>query len=477
MVKLLRHQQTFVRRSFAPNVDTAALSLSRGEGKSELAAWILERALTPGHAWNVPGSEYLLGAASLEQARNVFRPLRAALEPTGEYRFIDSVTRVGLVHKPSNTRLRVMSSNAKTAFGIRDCPLAILDEPGAWETTGGTLMFDALRTAQGKPDSPLRLIFIGTLAPAESGWWHDLIENGSRGSIYVQAIQGRRDRWDTAPEIRRCNPLKWRYPESRRKLFEERDEARRDSRLKAAFMSYRLNVPSRDDSAVLLTVDDWQLATGRPVGLPIGPPIVAIDLGGGRSWSAAVAIWQSGLIDAIACAPGIPDLAAQERRDHVPRGSYERLRDAGLLAVAEGLHVQPPAQLWRAIVERWSAPIRVVCDRFRLGELTDVVRGASILEPRVWQWSEASADIRALRRMVRDGPLSVTPSAAPLFVESLTAAAVENDTSGNTRLIKRGMANAARDDVAAALVLVAGAYERAEPAAAGPTRAMAYAVV
>ena len=169
MVDLLKHQRRFVGRAFAKGIDTAALSLARGEGKSELAAWILERCLTPGHAWNVPGSEYLLGAASLDQARNVFRPLRAAREPTGEYRFIDSVTRVGITHKPSNTRLRVMSpATLKTAFGIRDCPLAVLDEPGAWLTTGGTLMWDALRTAQGKPDSPLRLIFIGTLAPAES---------------------------------------------------------------------------------------------------------------------------------------------------------------------------------------------------------------------------------------------------------------------------------------------------------------------
>ena len=124
----------------------------------------------------------------------------------------------------------------------------------------------SLRTAQGKPDSPLRLLFIGTLAPAESGWWHDLIENGSRGSTYVQAIQGRRDRWDKASEIRRCNPLKWRYPESRRKLL-KRDDARRDPRLKAAFLSYRLIVPSRDESAVLLTVEDWELATGPPRGI------------------------------------------------------------------------------------------------------------------------------------------------------------------------------------------------------------------
>ena len=61
MVDLLKHQRRFVGRAFAKGIDTAALSLARGEGKSELAAWILERCLTPGHAWNVPGSEYLLG--------------------------------------------------------------------------------------------------------------------------------------------------------------------------------------------------------------------------------------------------------------------------------------------------------------------------------------------------------------------------------------------------------------------------------
>ena len=68
------------------------------------------------------------------------------------------------------------------------------------------------------------------------------------------------------------------------------------------------------------------------------------------------------------------------------------------------------------------------------GNLPTAVQGAAILEPRRMLWSDSSSDIRALRRMVRDGPLSVTPSAAPLFVESLTAAAVHNDTSGNVRL-------------------------------------------
>ena len=84
-------------------------------------------------------------------------------------------------------------------------------------------------------DSPLRAILIGTLAPATGGWWHDLIDAGSHGATHVTALQGRLDKWDQATEIRRVNPLMWAYAESRRTLLEERDAARADSRLRAAF--------------------------------------------------------------------------------------------------------------------------------------------------------------------------------------------------------------------------------------------------
>ena len=478
MIDLLPFQRRFLKQAFSPKYDAAALSIPRGNGKSTLAAHILERCLTIGDPLNEPGAEYLLGAASLEGARFVYRPLREALEGRGRgghdegrhdqggayasggaYRFIDSVTRLGIVHKATNTRLRVQSSNAKTAFGIVGTPLAVLDEPGAWETVGGQLMADALFTAQAKPGSSLRLIFIGTLAPADMGWWHELIEGGGV-STYVQALTADREKWDRWPEIRRCNPLMAKYPESRKKLLQERDEARADARLKARFLSYRMNVPSRDESEMLLTVEDFKLATGRPIGIPSGEPIVGIDLGGGRAWSAAVAIWQSGRCEAIALAPGIPDIGEQEKRDRVGGGVYQRLVDRGLLGIADGLMVQPPSQLWEMVLERWGVPFGVVCDRFRLGELVDVIQGACEIEPRITQWSTASADIRALRRIGRDGPLSIPKESELLFAESLRVAYVQNDNSGNVRLVKRGTSNAGRDDVAAALVLAAGAWDR-----------------
>ena len=149
------------------------------------------------------------------------------------------------------------------------------DEPGSWEVNGGTLMYDAIVTALGKPGSPMRAIFIGTLAPSMRGWWHDLIADGSNGTTYVQRLQGDAEKWSTWAEIKRCNPLTAISPEFRKRLRVERDAARVDSRLRGRFLSFRLNRPSGDESTVLLTVTDWERVTARSVPEREGRPISA----------------------------------------------------------------------------------------------------------------------------------------------------------------------------------------------------------
>ena len=135
--------------------------------------------------------------------------------------------------------------------------------------------------------------------------------------------------------------------------------------------------------------------TAREVPEREGRPIVGVDLGGGRAWSAAVALYPNGRVEARAVAPGIPDLDEQERRDRVPAGTYAKLFDLGQLEIAEGLYVQPPAALWDMIREAWGKPLMVVLDRFRLAEFEDAVKRGARLEPRVSRWSEASFDIRS----------------------------------------------------------------------------------
>ena len=458
-MRLRPFQQRFIRGALAPGIDTAALSLARGNGKSWLAAHILTRCLTPGDDLHVAGAEYLLCAASLEQARLSYLFSRADLEPTGEYRFLDSVTRIGITHRATHTRLRVMSSKAKSAFGIVHCPMLVGDEPGCWEVVNGQLMADAIQTAQGKPNSAMRVVLIGTLAPSVGGWWHDMVGAGSNGTTYVQAIKGDPGKWDQWSEIKRCNPLTAISSTFRSKLLAERDEARRDPRLKARFCSYRLNAPMGDESTMLLTVSDFEDMTKRAVPPREGLPIVALDLGQNRAWSAAVSLWPNGRIECRALAPGLPSLSDQERRDRVPANTYQRLKDAGTLHVTPGLRVPPARELVRLISATWGRPSNIICDRFRIDELRDAGLPCPIT-PRVSRWSEAAFDIRALRARVQDGPFSVARDSRSLLEASLAACKVHSDDAGSTRLIKKDTNNTGRDDVGAALILAAGLFER-----------------
>ena len=86
-MNLLPFQIKFLRAATAPNTNLAVLSLPRGNGKSRLAAHLVERILAPSDPLFRPGTESVLCAASIEQARIVFRFARAELEPLGGYRF------------------------------------------------------------------------------------------------------------------------------------------------------------------------------------------------------------------------------------------------------------------------------------------------------------------------------------------------------------------------------------------------------
>ena len=479
-MKLLRFQERFIAAVENPAYDTVALSGPRGLGKSFIAAHVLTRCLTPGDVLNQPGREYVLGAASLEQCRLTYSFIREALENVLDvdgkkaYSFHDTSARLGITHKRSNTRLRGISSNPKTSFGLVNVPLVCLDEPGSLDLAGGQMLADSLFTAQGKVGSTLKVVMIGTLSPmaTRSGhWWFDLVTGGTAGRTYVQYYAADNlDSWDKWATIRKANPLVNLPGEDaagfRAKLKEEREAARGDSRLKARFASYRLNVPSGDESTMLLTVDDWAKVVDREVPPREGRPVVGVDLGGGRAWSAAVAVYPNGRVECKALAPGIPDLAAQEARDRVPKGLYSKLHLDGLLHLADGLQVQPVGQLWDIVRDTWGRPKVLIADRFREKELSDAVKGCRI-ESRVTRWSEASFDIRALRRLAKDGPLAVAEDSRMLLQASLAVSTVMNDDSGNFRLVKKGSHNQARDDISAALTLAAGLIERQPKASSG----------
>ena len=123
------------------------------------------------------------------------------------------------------------------------------------------------------------------------------------------------------------------------------------------------------------------------------------------------------------------------------------------------LRVPPVSAVIGSALAKWGRPSVVVCDTFRLADLKDAAPALRI-EPRRTRWSEASEDIRALRKSALDGALAVEVESRGLLTVSMAAAAVKPDDNGNVRLVKRGTHNEARDDVAQGLVHAAGELAR-----------------
>ncbi len=451
-MQLQPFQERFLRGMEGAQI--SCFSAPRGAGKSWLSAQAAADALRKAGR----GQEIGLVAGSVDQGRICFRFARSALGETG-YRYLDSAQRCVATCLATGASLRVLPASGRTAMGLVNMPLVIADEPAAWRPSDGALLADALVTALGKPGSDMRLVLCGTLAPlgTDGHWWAEMVKAGTRPGVYVQLHQGDRDRWQDLRHVYAVNPLAKVSKELRETLKRERDEAMRDSRLLARFLSYRLNIPERDAANMLLEDVDLDRVFARPVPERDGQPFVAYDLGHSRAWSAAVALWPNGRCEALAIAPGIPSIADQEKRDRVPSGTYSELPG---LTVADGLRVPPPAMLHDAALAEWGPPLEIVCDHFKLNTLRDAGAGDAPIQPRRTRWSEATEDIAAFRAMALDGPLSLAPESRSLLGYSMAMATTKHDESGGTRLVKSGFNNCARDDVAFAAVLAAGLWTR-----------------
>ncbi len=77
MIKLLPFQRDFLKAVENPQYDTVVISGPRTLGKTFIVAQVLIRCMTPGDSLHQPGKEYILGAATLEQARLTYSFIRA----------------------------------------------------------------------------------------------------------------------------------------------------------------------------------------------------------------------------------------------------------------------------------------------------------------------------------------------------------------------------------------------------------------
>ena len=457
---LMPFQSSFVRavcRKEKP-VDIAALSVPRGNGKSWLCGKVVARSITPGDPLFDEGVENVLVAASRPQAGIVLEFARQVLGESDEYRWrVD-----GVVHRETRTRVRVISSDSRRALGLgANVRIVIADEPGAWSPTAGRRLWDAVCTSTGK--RKMTVVAVGTLAPAPltgpSSWWPSFVAAGSGDGRHVALLQADAEKWMEFDEVLRVNPVAAINPYLKQALEREHKVALESDRAARTFKNYRLNLPGDSvDTQPLITTAEWALVCARPVPACEGAPIVGVDLGGTRSWSAAAALWPNGRIESWAIAPGKPSLADQEREDQVHEGSYAELIRSGGLSVDEGQHV-PSIDRLLSRVWAWG-PAAIVCDNYRAPELYEAVsgRGVRVIE-RARSGGEATSNIQSLRSLLLDTQAGVTESSRALLgaAWSQTNLVIGND--GVTKVTKLD-SRRSRDDSSAALLLAAGEQAR-----------------
>ena len=291
--------------------ELAALSVSRGNGKSWLCGGLVARSLTPGDRLFEPNVENILVSASRSQAGIVLDFARAELGESNAYRWRAD----GVIHKDTRTRVRVISSDSRRALGLgANVRLIVADEPGAWGPVAGRRLWDAITTALGKRRTTV--VAVGTLAPAPltgpASWWPTFVAAGNTDGRHVSLLQADPEKWTDFDEVLRVNPVSAINPHLRRTLEREHAAALSSERAARPFRQYRLNISRRGGGHATAGH-----GCGVGAGLCAATPgvrgnrrIVGVDLGGSRSWSgcrSALAVGSESR--AWALAPGVPSLA------------------------------------------------------------------------------------------------------------------------------------------------------------------------
>ena len=458
--KLLSWQRRFIRGAFAPDVQTAALSLARANGKSVLVGAIGAGSVDIGAPLVEPLAECVIVASSFAQGQAIFRHLKHFLSPTlaahkSRFRVSDSLNAASILDRETGASCRVVGNNPKTLHGLQP-KLLLLDELAQWEAHQIDASLAALSTSMGKiPDA--RMLSIGTRPSSQDHPFEKMLTGGADYSQVHAASET--DKPFLVRTWRKANPSLDHMPDLRAAIDKEAARARKDASLLPAFEALRLNKGVADVSqAVLIEASTWRgIEAAQTPDMGAGY-ILGVDLGTSAAMSAAAAYSpMSGALDIFAVFPEIPSLAERGLRDGVG-GLYADMARRGELIIA-GERVSDVGGMLREASRRWGKPSVIVCDRWREAELRQELdrvgfpSGAALVI-RGQGYKDGGEDVRDFRRAAIDGHVQAPVSL--LMRHALSEARVVSDAAGNSKLAKKsegGRRSTARDDAAAATII------------------------
>ena len=356
---VLPWQSRFVRGTFRPGIQSAALSVARGNGKTALLSGIAAATLDGPLA--VPRGETVIVASSFEQARIAFEHVIAfmgdKLADKGRWKTWDTAQQARIEDRQTGARVRCVGSDPRRAHGLAPV-LTLADEPAQWPETTGERMVAALRTAAGKqPHS--RFVALGT-RPADPEHWFSKALAG--GADYAQShAAGPDDPKFHKRTWAKANPSLAHMPDLESAIRVEARQARQDPGLLASFEALRLNLGTEDAAvSTLLDAGLWREIEGAAE--IDGAGVWGVDLGATAAQSAVAAYYpQTGALASLAAFPCEPSLAERGMRDGCSGLYVECARRGELLTL--GRHTVDVAALLQAALDRFGRPSRIVADR------------------------------------------------------------------------------------------------------------------
>lgn len=467
---LLPWEDELIRGAFAPDVFTVAFSIARAAGKTTLVSAIATAFLDG--PLRVERGQVVLVASSFSQARIAFNHILAFMgltSPTREQRKVwrvqDSQNVATIEHKPTGAMLKCIGSDPKRAHGLAPS-LILADEPAQWPPATAEQMVAALQTSLGK-QVDAKLLFLGTRPASEDHFFQRLLDGGADYSQTHAAGQDD-DPLDPATWIK-ANPSLEHIP-TLRKLYEtESRQAEQDAASMASFRALRLNQGVADVvENILISVDAWQAIECDVLPARGGSPILGVDLGSSASASGFAAYWPTGRLEGHMSFGDDPGLDERARADRAGN-TYLRMHEEGGIRLHPGCVPDVSLMLAEAF-ELYGTPALIVCDRWRLAELTDAQRtiGSNVpILTRGQGFKDGAEDVRQFRKAVLSQRVYVTRCLT--WRVTMGGSRVESDAAGNAKLSKKSQK--ARDDLAAAAIIaVAEGYRQANKPAQKPAR-------
>ena len=482
--RLLGWQRRLLRGAFGQPRDSA-ITMGRGCGKSTTVAAIAAAAVDVDGPLVESRAECLVIASSFDQGLLIFRHVLAFLEPTferygtgprGRFRIQDSVNKAQITDRETGALLKVLGSDPRRLHGAAP-KLLLYDEVAQWPPERLPAMLAALKTSRGKIQGS-RAIWLGTRPDAPDHPFQRALDGHGTGFRLSYAARPddppfQRRTW------RRANPGLDHLPDLEAVIRSEAEDARRDPDALQTFRALRLNAGVGDvRRSVLIDGDTWASVERDALPAGAGQYALGLDLGQNAAMSAAAAFFpDTGRLQAVACFPQFPSLAARGLSDGVG-ALYQKMHARGELIIA-GRRVSDIGALLREALTRWGVPGVIACDRWREAELREHLDRISFpltaLSVRGQGFRDGGEDTRVFRKAVLAG--KVAPERSLLLRASLLEARTVGDTAGNHKLAKNtqgGRRANARDDAAASCILAVaeGMRRAAIPPSSGPLKAI-----